>query len=530
MSQNQSLQDYLNQNYPQNTENQQQQNYQNNSSESSSQVQSIPPQNYYQNPQIQNPENQNNNLFMLQQPQTFMQKVNSTASGVLDFLKSKTENISIPKNPLMKIDYSQNLIPINEKNYEEEIKKDIFEIDCLKIEKGKLNDMTIISLIQNPRVINDSIFKTNYVLYEIITQQMNWCVTRRYSDFFWLRETLQSSFPGELIPVLPKKKIGNRRFDKDFIEKRSKGLQKFLDNVLLNEKLKSSENVLIFLSCIDRNLFEQQKKLFNANILKPPFVNQIKSFEGKIKLVNFENIQNSNSNNHFGNLNNFLKSQNETLQIIKKNLNKFHKNLATACTNLDEVEKGFKKLNEISNKVKLSDNICNVYEQYEIFFKNWKRLQINQTCVIKDVVNGFFKDVKGKCQSLSDLISIQENMKEDYLTRTSKLNLKKESLWNQMDVKKWELNQMENIDMMLIYRDKKYAMEKMCYKETNELKNIKGFIQFYFYQNFVNFKKLFQEFEKSYVDNLQEFCNQIQPNITDGVTVWSHLSSNIRIE
>ena len=531
MSQNQNLQDYLNQNYPQNNENQQQQNYQNYSSETSlSQVQSIPPQNYYQNPQIQNPQIQNNNPFTMQQPQTFMQKINSTASGVIDFLKSKTENISIPKNPLIKIDYSQNLIPINEKNYEEEIKKDIFEIDCLKIEKGKLNDMTIISLVQNPRVVNDSIFKTNYVLYEIITQQMNWCVTRRYSDFFWLRETLQSTFPCELIPVLPKKKISTRRFDKDFIEKRIKGLQKFLDNVLLNEKLKSSENVLTFLSCVDRNIFEQQKKLFNPNILKPPFVNQIKNFEGKIKLVNFENIQNSNSKNHFGNLNNFLKCQNETLDIIKKNLNKFYKNLSTACTNLDEVEKGFKKLNEISSKVQLSDNICNVYEQYEIFFKNWKRLQINQTCVIKDVVNGFFKDVKGKCQSLSEFISIQENMKDDYLMRTSKLNLKKESLWNQMDIKKWELNQMENIDMTLIYRDKKYAMEKMCYKETNDLKNIRGFIQFYLYQNYVNFKMLFQEFEKSYVDNLQDFCNQIQPNITDGVSVWSHLSSNIRIE
>ena len=227
MSQNQSLQDYLNQNFPQNNENQQQQNYQNYSSEiPSSQVQSIPPQNYSLNPQIQNPQIQNNNPF-LKQPQTFMEKVNSTASEVFDFLKSKTENISIPKNPLIKIDYSQNLIPIDEKNYEEEIKKDIFEIDCLKIEKGKLNDMTIISLIQNPRVINDSIFKTNYVLYEIITQQMNWCVTRRYSDFLWLTETLQSAFTGELIPVLPKKKLEIEDLIKILLKKEVKDYKNF---------------------------------------------------------------------------------------------------------------------------------------------------------------------------------------------------------------------------------------------------------------------------------------------------------------
>ena len=269
-------------------------------------------------------------------------------------------------------------------------------------------------------------------------------------------------------------------------------------------------------------------KLFNPNILKPTFVNQIRSFEGKVKLINFENLQ--NSKNYFNNLNNFLKSQNETLQIIHHNLNKFHMNLATACTNLDEVEKGFKKLNEISKKVNLSNNMCNVYEQYEIFFKNWKRLQINQTCVIKDVVNNFFKDIKGKCQTFSDLISLQENLKDDYINKSNKLNLKKESLWNQMDIKKWELNQMENIDMMLIYRDKNYAKEKMCFKETNDLKGIKSFIQYFYYCNYINYNILFKEFEKSYIDNLQEFTNQIQPNITDGVEVWSHLSSNIRVE
>jgi len=295
MSQNQNLQDYLNKNFPEKEENQQQ-----NTTNFYPQTQSFLPQNYefensnqnlynqnINNPNLSNPNlynqnvynqnvynqnlyNQNinnpniNNPFQNQQSQSLMQKINSTASNVLDFFKSKTENISIPKNPLIKVDYSQNLLPLNQNGFEEEIKNNIIEINSIKIEKGQLNDMTIISLIQNPRVINDSYFKNKYVLYDIITQQFNWSVSRRYSDFIWLRETLQSIFPGEIIPVLPKKKIGNRRFDKDFIEKRSKGLQKFLDNVLLNEKLKSSENVLIFLSCIDRNLFEQQKKLFNA--------------------------------------------------------------------------------------------------------------------------------------------------------------------------------------------------------------------------------------------------------------------------
>ena len=237
MSQNQNLQDYLNKNFPEKEENQQQ-----NTTNFYPQTQSFLPQNYefensnqnlynqnINNPNLSNPNlynqnvynqnvynqnlyNQNinnpniNNPFQNQQSQSLMQKINSTASNVLDFFKSKTENISIPKNPLIKVDYSQNLLPLNQNGFEEEIKNNIIEINSIKIEKGQLNDMTIISLIQNPRVINDSYFKNKYVLYDIITQQFNWSVSRRYSDFIWLRETLQSIFPGEIIPVLPKKK------------------------------------------------------------------------------------------------------------------------------------------------------------------------------------------------------------------------------------------------------------------------------------------------------------------------------------
>ena len=62
--------------------------------------------------------------------------------------------------------------------------------------------------------------------------------------------------PTNFIPQLPKKKIGNRRFEEDFIEKRMKGLQFFLDEILKNENLKSTETLVTFLS-FERGFFEQ---------------------------------------------------------------------------------------------------------------------------------------------------------------------------------------------------------------------------------------------------------------------------------
>ena len=71
-----------------------------------------------------------------------------------------------------------------------------------------------------------SIFKSNYISYEIITDVTQWNVTRRYSDFDWLRQTLKKIHPGLYCPPLPQKKLGSRRFENDFVAKRMKYLNK----------------------------------------------------------------------------------------------------------------------------------------------------------------------------------------------------------------------------------------------------------------------------------------------------------------
>ena len=192
--------------------------------------------------------------------QSFLEKVNSTASGVFDFLKSKappiTSNI-IPKKLLANVDPLTIISEIKLENFDKIAQNSIKEIDCVKLEKTKLNDLTVIVNLSNPKQINNnSFFSKNYIVYDISTPQFNWIVNRRYSDFIWLRDCLKYQFPGDILPLLPKKKIGNRRFEQDFINKRAQGLQKFMNEIINNEKYKASEVLNIFLSINDRSLFE----------------------------------------------------------------------------------------------------------------------------------------------------------------------------------------------------------------------------------------------------------------------------------
>ena len=204
--------------------------------------------------------------------------------------------------------------------------------------------------------------------------------------------------------------------------------------------------------------------------------------------------------------------------------------MAAACASLEEVEKSFQKLNLLSSRADFSKKITNAYEQYEIFFKNWKRILINQTCVIKETVNNYFKDISSQSLSYSELLEQQETLKNEYISRKSTLMAKKEKLWMTMDISKWEVNQMEQIDMVKIYRDKQYALDKMCFKDTAEVANLADILGFYYARTSEQFWEIVHNFESSIINDLNEFSNLFEPSLTDSVNVWSNLTSNINKE
>ena len=438
----------------------------------SNQNEAFPPN----NPQISNiplynpNQNQQINLNMNQQPvfpfvnpiqpqnkssQSFIEKVNSTASGVFDFLKSKAPPIPtniITKKLLDNVDPLTIIAEIKEENFKKILEKSIKEIDCLKLEKTKLNDLTIEVVVSNPKQItNNSFFSKNYVLYDISTSKLNWVVNRRYSDFIWLRDCLKYLFPGDILPILPKKKIGNRRFEQDFINKRTQGLQNFMNDVVKNENFKASEILNIFLSVNDRTLFETQMKNISPKSLLRVNVQNIFNFENKNKIIDI-NINNENEVfSHFNSISNYLNGQNDFLENLQTNLSNYKKCMKEAGRILGEIENSFSKLSMMLTKVNISDKMTSVYENYEVFFKNWKRIQSNQSSIFKEVVKKFFKDVKLKCGALIENYEKVQSLQEEYLNNKNKLMAKKELLWKQMDISKWDLAQGEILDNQRLF-------------------------------------------------------------------------------
>lgn len=74
------------------------------------------------------------------------------------------------------------------------------------------------------------------------------CVVRRYSDFLWLQETLLRRYPFRMVPELPPKKLGSQIADKIFLEKRRKGLLRFINLVMKHPVFQKDDLVLTFLT------------------------------------------------------------------------------------------------------------------------------------------------------------------------------------------------------------------------------------------------------------------------------------------
>ena len=395
-----------------------------------------------------------------------------------------------------------------------------YEISCKKSEKNSLNDKNIKVIIQNPKTSEKSLLSKQYTIYEVCTEYMHWLVQRRYSDFDWLRTILCKFYPRILIPPIPGKKVGNRRFEQDFIEKRMKFLQIFIDEIMKNEELKSSEALYAFLSFSDRTQFERKVKELNS-IIPSQYCEDLKALEGKITILNDDFNE-----NYYININNYYKLQYQILNRLNYNLKNFYKNITMACMNLEEVHKDFETLNILNTKVKMKDSILKTYEELSIFFKNWKRILFNQNVIIKEEIKHFFKYQKLENLSFIELIDNRELIRQKYVAEKAKLDAKKEKLYKIMDFTKWEIEDNFNqVDRALLFRDKNYAFEKMCTRETQALENIHKQLGYANYMNVIQLKNIIEKNSTKFVEITKEFANKFYPSLNDGITLWSTLNT-----
>ena len=394
------------------------------------------------------------------------------------------------------------------------------DILCKKLDITELNNTEISVIIRDPKTNEKKFYETSYVTYEIVTSPLNYIVRRRFSDFDWLRNILQKFFPRIFLPPLPNKKIGNRRFENDFIQKRMSQLQIFINYIIKREELKSSEALLSFLKFTDRNQFESKMKELNS-FLPSPFCEDQKTLNGILKINNNYELE-----KYFINIANFYKIENGLYERLNYNLKNFYVNIKYACKSLENAEKDFDILSQLNSKVNMSKEITNIFEEYSIFFKNWKNILSNQNEIFKAKIKNFFKYQNKLNVSYSELIISREQIRNKFLNENTKLNSKKEKLFIIKDINKWEIDEFLNPnEREKLFIDKDFAFSKMCTKDNQSVNNIFKQLGYANYNNLIELNKIIEERKKNFTENMKSFTEEFYPTLTDGINVWTTLTN-----
>ena len=196
--------------------------------------------------------------------------------------------------------------------------------------------------------------------------------------------------------------------------------------------------------------------------------------------------------------------------------------------NLEEVQKDFETLKILNSKVMMKENITKTFDELSIFFKNWKRILFNENEIIKENLKDFFKLQKMENLAFIELIDSREAIRQKYATEKTKLDAKKERLYKIMDFSKWEIeDNYGQIDRALLFRDKNYAFNNMCTKETQALENIHKMLGYANYMNNDQLKKIIKYNEKKFVEITKDFATKFYPSLNDGISLWSTLNTYI---
>ena len=355
------------------------------------------------------------------------------------------------------------------------------EIHCMKALNNEITKCDNIQItVGSFEKVEGNFFSKSYVSYLVTTAPFNWNVRRRFSDFEWLRQTLVTNFNYCLIPSIPKKtknisKMVGEKSDNDFLSKRSRNFEKFLNCIIIDPILKNTQIIYDFLSMEKDDEFQKMKKAVDK--LKQPVFNISKAVttDGNANIeINeekekyFNDIKESTNQKE-----NILKKINATIKVLKDDL-------INASDKLMDISKNFNLIKENSIQYKEKEEVIKSYSEMSSMFANFASYLIKQKDVIFINLKEYFKFIKNNYRSMKDFVHKTENLKTTFYKSFKSLKTKKEDLFRRQEVTKWDLDPKDtSIDKNTIATNKNLALEKMLYKETLQVNYQKVCYGFY---------------------------------------------------
>ena len=301
-------------------------------------------------------------------------------------------------------------------------------VECKLMETTEFREHKDIKIeIKDPKKLETKLlFSGKSVNYSVITQPFNYIVERKYSDFNWLRETLFNLYNNILIPKMSYKgKVTKDKHDDNFIKKRMRFLERFINYIIKDETIKTSQILYDFLTIKNYEEFINKKRQYEKiKIFNFIDIKDRKSLNGELKIkinkekeIYLENIRDNTiyNSNLFKKLNNNFKSLNDEFSLVIKRL--------------EIISDIYKQIYEVSNKYLDLKIIKESYSQMESMFKNLGNNFNKIKSFINSEIKQYFKFIGNNYICLNEMIQNVEISKNNYIKLSKHLINKKNEIY-----------------------------------------------------------------------------------------------------
>ena len=383
----------------------------------------------------------------------------------------------------------------------------IEEISCLEPDHSPLENYDDIKItISSPKKEYEStglkgfFIKTIYYTFLLENRELKLNRRRRYTDFEWLRKTLCRLYPGIYIPPLPLKSLNINKPEK--IEKYVYYLQKFIDGIMEDNLLKNSSLIYLFLST------EKEKDLISLmekydKVQKPRDLKYFYSRSGRIILD--QDILKTKQKKELLDIKSNIMQNNIIFIDLNNSFKLLCKEMKQVSERMIEISNLFKKIYELSINNSENDSFCKCYSTLSLFFKEYGDKEYQLMKNISYELKNYLKFVNLQyILSLKELYDVFEYEHNLYFKVAENLKQKKEMLYNNKNIDKWDLkNEDRNID----FNNKELVMKKILPKDSAIVNEIKKYLIYYATQldsESKRLKDIIEEHNNNMLKNIKE--------------------------
>ncbi len=409
-------------------------------------------------------------------------------------------NLETEKNNISKIDFS-----FNEK------------FQGIKVQETELSKIDKINVVfSTPKKHSGSLFSKSYFTYEFCTLPLKYSIIRKYKDFKWLHDIIQSIYTGICVPPIPKN-IKMEKINDFIINKNKRSLEKFIQSLVDNDLIKHSPILFDFLSIEDKSQFYSRQTYYSKGKI-PKSLNKLYSLDGNIE-IKFKNSDLP--------LLDYICEFNENSQVLLKKItlilseiyNLFNttsdkiKEFSFLCSDFDSL---FNKFYEKEKKSDLFKNLNNI-------MNNWSDIMRNQSEFIEINLREQFKFINKQQKEMSYLIKTMNQKKFSFIKYENKLIQKKEELFKKGDVNKWGLKKDDLKNKENFINNKELAFKKMLPKDTLHTYNYKRAFAFFAYSLIKEFDRIRDRNIKIMKENLITISNVFIDDINKMKNNWQNI-------